>query len=312
MDLLARNKSLLFPTRVREVVPIDGTLSREAQFEQWLATVTKHCKIHPHTQLTPRITAESGRPPRNPDADVWYAWHSRYAFEIPQEQDREKFYPFEADFDCIACVVAHSLCPPNFHETSFASFDTSTPERAAVLSKARDFASQVKQHKRGFALFVGAPGTGKTRLACNIVRELEHRTSLYVRQGQLTLALRATYGQKRVVFGREAEEDDEAEPTVLEITQKIRFLVLDEIGCAPLANDERLLLDELLKYRYDHGEPTVLISNLPLSDLKSFLGDALTERIKHASGNGRFIVQFRGESYRRADGENYLGAPFLS
>jgi len=66
------------------------------------------------------------------------------------------------------------------------------------------------------------------------------------------------------------------------------------------------LLDELLKHRYDAGKPTILISNLPLDQLKEFLGDALTDRVKHATGNGKFILQFKGESYRRSAGENYL------
>ena len=88
--------------------------------------------------------------------------------------------------------------------------------------------------------------------------------------------------------------------------------MLDEIGCNPFANDERLLLDELLKHRYEQRKPTILISNLPLTGPpaapgpKQFLGDALTDRIKEATGNGKFIIQFSGESYRRTMGEDYL------
>lgn len=39
---------------------------------------------------------------------------------------------------------------------------------------------------------------------------------------------------------------------------------------------------------------------------KEFLGGALTDRVKEATGNGKFIVQFSGESYRRTTGDNYL------
>jgi len=140
------------------------------------------------------------------------------------------------------------------------------------------------------------------------VRELENADALYVRQGQLTTALRATYGRKDMFLHRyhDATGDDDEPPTPLEIVQGVSFLVLDEIGCAPLANNEHLLLEELLKHRYDARKPTILISNLALDQLKEFLGDALTDRIKHASGNGRFILQFKGESFRRTAGENYL------
>jgi DNA replication protein DnaC len=211
---------------------------------------------------------------------------------------------------CPGCRCAYALCPPEFHETSFATFNTATPECAATLASAREFAAQVNKHGCGFALFVGPTGPGKTRLACNIIRELENCDALYVRQAELTIALRATYGSKVVEYDEDGRPLEPKHP--LEITQRVRFLVLDEIGCTALANDERLLLDELLKHRYERRKPTILISNLLLfgtpdaTGLKEFLGDALTDRIKEATGNGKFIVQFSGESYRRTIGENYL------
>ena len=57
--------------------------------------------------------------------------------EVPKS--REKLYPFDAIFRCPACRVAYALCPPEFHETSFDTFDTFTPERAATLARAREF-----------------------------------------------------------------------------------------------------------------------------------------------------------------------------
>ena len=200
----------------------------------------------------------------------------------------------------------------NFTDTTFETFDTSTKERVDSLARCREFAAQVNQHGCGFALLVGGPGTGKTRLACNVVRVLENRDALYIRQGELTCELRATYGRKDVFLHRSRRQENDDEdggddpPSPLEIVRKVRFLVLDEIGCTALANDERLLLDELLKHRYEQRKPTILISNLALDVLQEFLGDAPYDRIRHASGGGKFILQFNGESYRRGSGENYL------
>lgn len=225
-------------------------------------------------------------------------------------------YEFWAFFTCTACQTKYALCPPEFHDTTFDTFNTSTPERTAALAMARNFVSQVNERGCGFALFVGLPGTGKTRLGCNIISNLNDSDALYVRQGSVTTGLRATYGRKDVVLYRTErsyeESELEDEPTVLQRLQNVRFLALDEIGCVPLANDERMLLDELVKHRYEERKPTILISNLPLvgttdpPGLKEYLGDALTDRIKEATGNGKFIVQFTGESYRRSAGEDYL------
>jgi len=162
---------------------------------------------------------------------------------------------------------------------------------------------------------VGLNGTGKTRLACNILHELNTNGCLYLRQGTFTLEHRRSYGHRDVYVytGRGRPDDYEDGPkTVWQIAQDETVLVLDEIGCKALSPDEMLLFDEVLKHRYDQRKPTVLVSNLPLNGtderpgLKQFLGDALWDRIVSATGNGRFILQFSEASYRRQQGEDYL------
>lgn len=304
-----RPKYLPLSARESEHVKLAPHEAAEATYKAWIARISaipRFCEKHGDETLI-LSPMDSGFSPVREE----YAYRE---FRIKPGE-----FNFRAVFACPSCRVAYARCPPEFHETSFDTFDTTTPDRLATLGKAREFAVQINSRSCGFAVFVGPTGTGKTRLACNIVRELDNRDALYVRQGEITCALRATYGRKDVILRRsQARYDDENEagddqtPSPLEIVQKVRFLVMDEIGCTVLANDERLLLDELLKHRYEQRKPTILISNLPLRGMadkpgmKEFLGDALSDRIKEATGNGKFIVQFPGESYRRGTGENYL------
>ena len=309
MDPLNRNKFILNHHVIQGYVPINPELSRDAQFAQWRDSLPpQFCARHKRTRMIPVCNDSSSEPKMGDVSDIWYARH--LAGDVPDRETRDKSYPFEVKFRCPACRCAYALCPPEFHENDFESFDTSTPERATVLALAREFAAQVKNRGCGFALFLGPAGPGKTRLACNTVRTLDNNDALYIRQGQLTNALRATYSRKDVFLHRRQQNDDDAHddetPTPLDIVQGVHFLLLDEIGCVPLANDERLLLDELLKHRYDERKPTILISNLPLDQFKEFVGGALADRIRHAAGNGKFILQFQGESYRRITGDNYL------
>ena len=299
--------------QIEERITLSPGETEKSRYQSWLTEKMAHprfCRRHPHTQYVFDRAESRIRKAYKNDMHGYRVWGEK------EEIEPDAFH-FITALRCPACRCAYALCPPEFHETGFDAFDISTPERAATLAKAREFAAQVNTHGCGFALFVGPPGAGKTRLACNIVRELNDRDALYVRQGELTSALRATYGRKDVILHRsqrrhEEDEADDEPPTPLEIVQKVRFLVLDEIGCTAVANDERLFLDELLKHRYEHRKPTILISNLPLTGtpdvpgLKQFLGSALTDRIKEATGNGKFIVQFTDESYRRTVGENYL------
>ena len=287
--------------RFNDRVKLSPGETKEARWEAWLAEKTtgiRHCGIHPRSRLVLDTTQSTISP-----AFAEFDYHSG--------KPEPGLYWFGARLHCDACCCAYALCPPEFLETTFGTFDTSTPERSRALVRCREFAAQVTARSCGFLLMVGGPGSGKTRLACNIISPLGNADPLYVRQAELTLALRATYRRKDVVLHRSTQwANDEASsdepPTPLEIVQRVRLLVLDEIGCNPLANDERLLLDELVKHRYEHRKPTILISNLPLDQFRDFVGDAVSDRIVEATGNRKFLLQFKGGSFRRTAGENYL------
>jgi len=298
-----------------ELVKLSDGETPETVFQSWLSKASasaRFCAKHRRTKLELNRKESSFEPVYQND-DRWRESRLR---EVKPGQ-----FTFKAVFDCPAVRCEAANCPPEFVDTCFDAFDTSSPESARSLAKAREFVTQVNAHDCGFALFVGPTGVGKTRLACNIIKNLRGCRARFVRQGELTFALRSTYGHKTVTLRRsdyEIEDEDGFDdkqmepPKPLKTVQEVPFLVLDEIGCNPLADDERLYLDELVKYRYENRKPTILISNLPLSGpperpgLKGFLGDALTDRIKDATGNGKFIVQFTGDSYRRTTGENYL------
>lgn len=307
-------KFLWIDESLNEQITLAPGETKEARFKTWLAekiTTTRFCRNHPQTRL---VVCRASR-------KIMQVYEDRTNHVCYNPFQDPVIIPgvfnFKVEFHCPSCRCASAFCPPEFHNTPLDTFDTSTPERAKALAAIRDFVKQVNQHGCGWALIVGPPGTGKTRLASGAVRELDDHDALYVRQGELTCALRANYGRKDVFLHQHHESNDDdggndESPTPLDIVQRVRFLVLDEIGCNSLANDDRLLFDELLKHRYDHRKPTILISNLPLTGtrnepgLKEFLGDVLTDRIRHASGGGKFILQFKGESYRRAVGESYL------
>jgi DNA replication protein DnaC len=289
----------------RDRIKLSPGETAQAQFKAWLAEKTaapRFCRHHPRTRLALN-TANTG---------VAQAHLERNPYGPAKQDSIEKgTFLFHANFRCPTCRRVYALCPPEFQGTTFETFDCSTSERSLAVARCRAFAAQVNSKSCGFMLLVGGPGCGKSRLACSVIGELEDPDSLYVRQAELTLALRATYGHKDVYLHRGPQRDgdqagDDQPPAPLEIAQAVHFLTLDELGCHALAGDERIQLDELLKHRYEQRKPTILISNLPLDQLKQFLGDALVDRIVEATGNRKFLLQFSGESYRRTTGENYL------
>src|SRR5579859_2340741 len=150
---------------INERVKLAAGEAVEGCYDIWrsrLAADPLFCTVHPRIK---RIVEQSSR-------RFWQAnkldphWHE------PRETEQVEVgtFNFRAFLNCPVCRATYALCPPEFHETSFDSFDISTPERAKALAICREFAAQVNLHGRGFGLFVGGVGSGKTRLACNIVR----------------------------------------------------------------------------------------------------------------------------------------------
>jgi hypothetical protein len=303
MNPFDREDDILCAKRFSEDVTVSPPLTPEAQFQQWLDTL-KPTTCVSHTRTAMVLDRE---------------WSKDGVNYSPIRDAKADRYEFRAVLCCPACKVEYAQAPPEFWESSFEGFQTPTQELATNLARCREFAAQVNEHKRGFMLLSGFNGNGKTRLACNIIREVDCADCLYLTLGQFTLIHRRTYAQRlHFLAPRRGYDDDESKApalpkTIWELCQEIRgVLVLDEIGAKALSPDEMLILDEVLKHRYDHWKPTVLASNLVLSGtpdkpgLKEFLGDALADRIRYAAGKGKFILQFSGESFRRGGGDDYL------
>ena len=293
----------------REAVRMNPTLSQQAQFDHWLASLAPCCSRHRGTRL--KLDQDATRRSRAfCRAGEFYAWRD-FDAAIP-DNDREQYYPFEAHFWCPACKLSRGSFPPKFHQCRFEDFQTPTQELRGHLAKCREFVEQVNARHCGFLLMCGMPGNGKTRLSATMAGEIIGPEALYLTQGQMTLQHRLTYGRRHVHLHRRGEEPDDHPPTVWESAQSVSLLVLDELGTKAMSPDEMLLVDEILKHRHDHFKPTIMISNLPLQGtpgnpgLKEFLGDSLADRIAEANGNGRFNLQFSGGSFRRRAENTYL------
>jgi DNA replication protein DnaC len=289
-------------------IKTDETRDRFYFQDPWLAKA-RFCKKHTRQQLVAmgqggeveqvmrRLTvAERCAPGRDENIE----WEPK-----PNE------FRIRASFKCKLCHSAYARVPREFWATSLETFDSSTPERANALRIANKYAEAIKYSResaRGpFALLVGPCGTGKSRLAANILQNFKLVSSLFLRQRELTDVHRINYSRKDIVFKRNSkDDDDDSYETPIAEVQRQRLLVFDEIACNPLASDELSLIDELIKHRYDERMPTILISNHPLDELKEIFGDALIDRIRHATIDGEFIVQFNGQSYRRTGASPYL------
>ena len=151
----------------------------------------------------------------------------------------------------------------------------------------------VIQHGRCLVLF-GQSGTGKTHLACGIIRHVCEKGGVgrYTTAGDAIGMIRSTYSK-----GADKTEED----AMAELC-RVDVLVIDEVGRQSDSNHERETMFRVLNRRYSDLKPTVLVSNLDRVALFNFLGQAVCDRLMEAGG--RFLnFDWASQRSRRPDSD---------
>jgi DNA replication protein DnaC len=142
------------------------------------------------------------------------------------------------------------------------------------------------------AMLLGTVGTGKTHLSAAmlqaVIREYAHDglRGLYATAGSIIRDVKATFGNR----GR-------TEADVYADLIRPDLLVIDEVGVQHGTDFERQVLFEVINGRYEKIKPTIVVSNLGVTELRQCLGDRAVDRLRDKSG---IVVVFRWASARGA------------
>jgi DNA replication protein DnaC len=74
-----------------------------------------------------------------------------------------------------------------------------------------------------------------------------------------------------------------------------KLLVIDELGKRELQDWQKIVLEELISYRYNEQLPTIYITNMNEKEFKEFVGDRVVDRLRE---NGVIRATLVGESLR--------------
>jgi DNA replication protein DnaC len=188
----------------------------------------------------------------------------------------------------VVAMYDKARLPKRYRNVGFKNFTASSPAQKSALEVAQKFHGgfDVALRDGSFLIFQGAPGTGKTHLACALLRNLLHdgATGIYLSAIDAIRMLRESW-QKG------------AELTELETLKKLeRFdlLVMDEIGVQFATDAERIQLFDILNRRYAELRPTVLITNLTVTEMQSTLGERIFDRFREVAT----VVTFNWPSFR--------------
>lgn len=165
--------------------------------------------------------------------------------------------------------------PDLFLSASFGSF-TAPCEKASTVARAlQAYATHFDQQRsaRNGFVFYGAPGTGKSHLACAVAKAVLQNgfTARYASLPTLTVALRAAYFKR--------SQSISVQDIIRSLTAP-DLLVLDEIDLHGSSGADYQSLYEIINTRYETGgKPTIALSNRHITELERDLDERITTRI---------------------------------
>lgn len=151
----------------------------------------------------------------------------------------------------------------------------------------RDLLSAVRNG--GIVGMIGGRGVGKTRLAAEVVRDLNRENAFYTTAMDFFLRIRKTYKNRQ----------GESEWDVVEEISRCPLLIFDELqvrGDKPWEDD---LITHVVDKRYGAGLPAILIANLTEEKLMDSVGASIESRISHKGG----IIEVKDIDHRSSGHE---------
>jgi len=179
--------------------------------------------------------------------------------------------------------------PARFADRTLDSYLATTAAQQRALGIAQRYVETwADQCARGGSLVLtGAPGTGKTHIACAIGSAVIERYVASVRYQTVLSAMRSI----KSTYNRDSEI---TEQDAMRAMLTPDLLLLDEVGVQFGTEHEKTLLFEILNERYANCRPVVLISNLDAGALEGFLGQRLMDRYRECG----VVLAFDWSSHR--------------
>lgn len=158
--------------------------------------------------------------------------------------------------------------PINYVDVTFDDFIASDNNLKIFKDKIIQYCNGIKNKTDNTSLvFSGEYGTGKTLLSCIICNEL---------QGRYT---RASYLINELLQSR-SFSNSETTNEVIRRYGTYNFLIIDEIGRGTKNDSEIDLIFQVINERIENGLPTILVTNLSITDLSNYFGNAFRDRLK--------------------------------
>jgi DNA replication protein DnaC len=177
--------------------------------------------------------------------------------------------------------------PERYYNESLDTYKITNEMQKAAARAIGEFLREIKCGAFRTLVLIGSAGTGKTHLACGVVREYGGK---YATAPDIVEVIRRA----------KSFSADQTEQQIIDSYSHKSLLIIDEIGRGIAATDEKYMLYQIINARYNTRKPTVLISNFTKADFLKYIGVAAADRLVE-SGD---IVEMNGESFRKLRRQN--------
>lgn len=185
--------------------------------------------------------------------------------------------------------------PARFQQATLENWVAGSDDaKARAWNTARDYVERFAENYDAgrCVMLLGQVGTGKTHLATAILQQCiryfgtQGVTGLYTTAGAIIRSVKST-------FGNPAKTESQVYADLI----APHLLVIDEVGLQNGTDFERATLFEVVNGRYEQLKPTIVVSNLSITDLKGSVGDRAVDRLRDRGG---LVCLFRWPSARGA------------
>ncbi|MWV17542.1 hypothetical protein F3I16_15985 [Pseudomonas sp. L-22-4S-12] len=187
--------------------------------------------------------------------------------------------------------LAGAMIPPRFIGKTFENYLVESEGQQRALADLQAYATDFEQvlFDGRCLLLVGRTGTGKTHLSCAAANVImgQGYTALFRTVQEVIRHVRGSWRQG----GNGGRSEDEA---IAELVAP-DLLILDEVGVQYGKDAELVTLFDVMNARYSACKPSIVLSNLPLDEVKQFLGERVFDRLRE---NGGKAIPFEWESSR--------------
>lgn len=209
------------------------------------------------------------------------AWRCPKCFEETVARESRE----QAALERQALLLKIALIPSRYVGQRFVPHSEAQKAVRGTVRLFRDFI--VAEPRWASLILIGATGTGKTLLACEIGQSIIAQLGRQVRYTTSSSII----GEVRASYGIEGKSEE---------GEKQRFaqydlLIIDEIDATRGSVNDKLILTDIINMRYNNNKPVIAISNQPFESLAQHVGDRVDSRLHENA----FVCSFDWPDFRR-------------